>query len=78
MKSNKRADEATPPPQPVVASEGDILLSREEAAQYLGFSSKTLAVWASTGRYGLPMVKIGRLVKYRKSALDEFINRYSV
>lgn len=49
------------------------LLNRIEAAQYLGLKPQTLAVWASTKRYDLPYVKVGRLVKYRKEALDEFI-----
>jgi excisionase family DNA binding protein len=49
------------------------LVSREEAAAYLGVSPKTLATWASTKRYPLPLVKVGRAVKYRVSALDNFI-----
>ncbi|HEY8037833.1 MAG TPA: helix-turn-helix domain-containing protein [Methylobacter sp.] len=51
----------------------DPLLSRRDAAKYLGLTEKTLAVWASTGRQILPMIKIGGRVKYRKSALDKFI-----
>jgi len=51
------------------------LLSREEAASYLGVSARTLAVWKSTGRYNLPCVRIGRLAKYRKADLDAFIAR---
>jgi len=51
----------------------DPVLSRREAAKYLGIAEKTLAVWASTGRQNLPMVKIGSRVKYRRSALDSFI-----
>ncbi|MEN9902904.1 MAG: hypothetical protein RL651_1568 [Pseudomonadota bacterium] len=49
------------------------LLNRTEAAQYLGIKPQTLAVWATTKRYDLPYVKVGRLVKYRQDALDEFI-----
>ena len=49
--------------------------SRKEAANYLGITDGTLAVWACTGRYNLPYVKIGRLVKYRKTDLDAFISR---
>jgi excisionase family DNA binding protein len=52
----------------------DPLLSRDEAAKYLGMQPKTLAVWASTGRHDLPMLKIGSRVKYRKSVLDAFIS----
>ena len=54
------------------------LLSRQEAAVYLGVTERTLAVWKCTGRYNLPCVKIGRLAKYRKSDLDAFIARRTV
>lgn len=50
------------------------LLSRKEAAYYLNVTEGTLAVWLSTKRYNLPVVKIGRLAKYRKSDLDSFIS----
>jgi len=49
------------------------LLTRREAAAYLGVTPETLAVWASTRRYPLRFVKIGRLAKYKKSDLDAFI-----
>jgi excisionase family DNA binding protein len=49
------------------------LLSRLQAAEYLGISAKTLAVWACTKRYNLPYVKIGRLVKYNRADLEAFI-----
>ncbi len=51
------------------------LLSRNEAAEILGTTSGTLAVWASTKRYNLPFIKIGRLVKYKKSDLLDFIEK---
>lgn len=49
------------------------LLNRDQAAAYLNVTPSTLAVWASTRRYNLPFVKMGRLVKYRKTDLDNFI-----
>jgi hypothetical protein len=49
------------------------LMSRREAATYLGVTEQTLAIWKCTGRYNLPCVKIGRLVKYRQLDLDAFI-----
>lgn len=49
------------------------LLNRREAAAYLGVAEQTLAVWKCTKRYNLPYVKVGKLVKYRKQDLDEFI-----
>ena len=54
------------------------LLTRKEAAEYLGITSRTLAVWACVKRYHLPYVKIGRLVKYRRSDLENFINRQTI
>ncbi|MFA0046710.1 helix-turn-helix domain-containing protein [Vibrio sp. 10N.261.51.F11] len=49
------------------------LINRKQAAEYLGLSEGTLAVWASTGRYQLPFVKVGRKVFYRQPDLDAFI-----
>jgi excisionase family DNA binding protein len=49
------------------------LLSRKEAAAYLGITEGTLAVWNCTKRYPIPYVKIGRLAKYRVADLDAFI-----
>ncbi len=54
------------------------LLSRREAAAYLGITERTLAVWACVKRYNLPYVKIGRLVKYRRCDLDSFIERQTI
>lgn len=48
-------------------------LNRQQAAEYLGVTEGTLAVWASTGRYQLPFIKVGRKVFYRQSDLDVFI-----
>ncbi len=49
------------------------LLNRKQAADYLGVKEQTLACWACIGRYRLPFVRVGRLVKYRQQDLDEFI-----
>jgi excisionase family DNA binding protein len=50
----------------------DPALDTHEAAAYLDLRPNTLEVWRSTGRYELPFEKIGRLVRYRKSALDRW------
>lgn len=52
----------------------DKLLTRKEAAEYLGVSEGTLAVWKVTKRYPLPVIKVGRLVRYRQSNLDKFLD----
>lgn len=51
----------------------DRLLSRKEAAAFLKVSPKTLANWASTRRYNLPVVKIGGRRLYRLSVLHAFV-----
>ncbi len=53
----------------------DPLLPPPVAAAYIGVSENTLSVWRCVGRYAIPFVKVGRLVKYRKSALDAFLER---
>jgi excisionase family DNA binding protein len=50
------------------------LLSRRQAAEYLGVKENTLAIWACNKRYGLPVIKVGRLCKYRVSDLDKFLD----
>ncbi len=54
------------------------LMSRDDAAIYLGIKYQTLALWASTGRYGLKFYRVGRSVKYRRSDLDQFIESRAV
>ena len=54
------------------------MMTRAEAAAHLGVSINTLNVWASTGRYSLPYLKVGRLAKYRVSDLNEWLSRRQV
>jgi excisionase family DNA binding protein len=54
------------------------LLTRKEAAEYLGVREDTLAIWACKKRHPLKYVKIGRLAKYRKAHLDEFIELQTI
>jgi len=51
------------------------LLTAEEVADLLGVTTHTLAVWRSTGRYSLPYVKSGRLVRYRETDVHKFIEK---
>ena len=51
------------------------LVDRKVAAEFLGVKAHTLAVWATTHKYKLPYVKIGRLVKYRISDLEAFVEQ---
>ena len=49
------------------------LLDSQQTADYLGLSVDTLSVWRSTGRYNLPFIKVGRLVRYRAGDLKAFL-----
>jgi len=49
------------------------LLKPSAAAEILGVSVGTLAVWRCTGRYPLRFIKIGKNVMYRQGDLDSFI-----
>jgi predicted DNA-binding transcriptional regulator AlpA len=53
--------------------EGNDLLSEIQAAQKCDLKPGTLSVWRSTGRYGLPFVKVGRNVRYRLSDIERWL-----
>ena len=52
-----------------IVQAGHDLLSEQEAAELLTVSPGTLSVWRSTGRYNLPFLKVGRMVRYRRDDL---------
>lgn len=49
------------------------LLTPEEVAEILSVTTHTLAVWRCEGRYSLPYIKTGRLVRYRADDVMAFI-----
>ena len=49
-------------------------LNNEEAAQYLGLKAATLNKWRVFGE-GPPFIKVGRLVRYRRTDLDAYLSR---
>ncbi|RLM48864.1 DNA-binding protein, partial [Halorubrum sp. Atlit-28R] len=49
------------------SSEQSDMLDTAGAAEYIGVEKTTLAIWRCTKRYPLPYVKVGRLVRYRRS-----------
>jgi excisionase family DNA binding protein len=49
------------------------LLTEDEAAALLRVEPQTLRLWRATGRYGLPFVKVGRCVRYRRCDLEKWI-----
>ena len=53
------------------------LLDEKQAAEYLTVSPGTLSVWRSLGRYNLPFVKVGRMIRYRRKDLDAWLEARS-
>ena len=53
------------------------LLSQKEAAAFLGCTESTLQSWRSGDRYKyrLKYIRVGRLIRYRLSDLEEFVER---
>lgn len=62
----------------LIPSPNPDLLNSHQAAQYIGVTPGTLEVWRCTKRYQIPFIKVGRLVRYRKSALDIFLDQQTV
>lgn len=54
------------------------LLSRKEAADFLGLKKNTLAVWAVQKKEDLPFFKVGGVVKYKKSDLEKFLENNTI
>ncbi len=49
------------------------LLDEKAAADFLQLAPGTLSVWRSTGRYAIPFLKVGHLVRYRREALETWL-----
>ena len=54
------------------------LLTTEEAAELMLVAPGTLVVWRCTGRYALPFIRVGRLVRYRAEDIAAFIENQRV
>lgn len=62
----------------VTATNPNQLLTEAETSELVGVSQQTLGIWRCTGRYRLPFVKIGRLVRYRRRDVDEWLESRTV
>lgn len=56
----------------------DDLLTPEQTGQMLTVKPQTLAVWRSSGRHGLPFVKVGHAVRYRRSDVEQWLTNRTV
>lgn len=56
-----------------IAQRSRELLDEKAAADFLDLKPGTLSVWRSTGRYAIPFIKCGHLVRYRRSDLEKWL-----
>ena len=63
-------------PAPMPTPKGDSLLTLEEAGAYLHVSPETLRRWTAQRR--IDFVRVGqRLIRFRRSALDAWIEAHT-
>ncbi|WP_341325919.1 helix-turn-helix domain-containing protein [Methylotuvimicrobium sp. KM2] len=55
----------------------DALIDTDGAAKLLNIPRGTLIKWRCTGENNIPYVRIGRLIKYRTTALLEYVERHT-
>lgn len=48
-------------------------LTPKQTSETIGVQLQTLAAWRSSGRYGLPFVRVGRLIRYRRSDVQAWL-----
>lgn len=63
---------------PEAPTQREPLLSRVDAAKILGIHPATLAVWHSTKRHIIPVVKVGARAMYRAADIEAFIKSRTV
>ncbi len=51
----------------------DEKLTTEKTAALIGVEMQTLAVWRLTGRHGLPFFKVGKLVRYSRADVMQWL-----
>lgn len=57
-----------PTPQPAQqALNPNELLTNDQAAALVGLKPQTLQNWRMTGKYNLPYIRVGRLIRYRRA-----------
>jgi excisionase family DNA binding protein len=66
---------------PMVLNTTDVhaneLMTPIETAKLLRVGVQTLALWRCTGRSGLQFIRVGKSIRYRKSAVMDFLEKNS-
>ena len=60
---------------PAIATD-DRLLTEKEAAEYLRIKVRQLYNWRVSGL--IPFIRIGKALRYRKSAIDQALARFTM
>ncbi len=63
---------------PAILKQQTTLFDTDTAAAYLDVTPRTLEVWRCVKRHAIPYIKVGRLVKYRQSDLDVWLESRTV
>lgn len=63
---------------PAITKSQNNLLDTGPAADYLGVTPRTLEVWRCVKRHAIPYIKVGRLVKYRQTDLDAWLESRTI
>jgi len=58
---------------PLVTAHPSGLLTPGQVSFQLGVTPETLQAWRTHGRYDLPYIKVGRLIRYRSIDLERFL-----
>lgn len=53
----------------------DPLLTTKQVSEYLAIKESTLITWRCTRNVEIPYIKIGGCVRYRKSQLEQYLDR---
>ena len=57
----------------MIDKKNDNYISIDEAAKYLGIKTVTLRIWVKKTDTEIPAHKVGKLWKFKRSELDEWI-----
>ena len=61
--------------QPTPTQTDSSPMTTKDAAAFLGLKPETLEIWRCSGRYALPYIKVGRLVRYRQRDLELWLEQ---
>lgn len=61
-----------------IINQDDRLFTPQEAAEYLGLSIQTLAGYRCKKSRNIPYIKMGKVIRYKKSDLDDHLESCTI